>query len=213
MYSILENIDSAYANMSIPVFVQRLLKWIVLETYFYQGAKPFWTVLTLTGLTHAITIESGDDSLDRERVPEEADVIGWLSSLIKHKCDDRGQLHLSHFTVKEFLLSPPSDVKSETARKYLVNRESALDYLVETCSTYLSLDDFATASPIYPSGSDVDYFFETFPFYEHAAVRFRFYLERYESSQEEPLPLKRFFAVPETVPYKRWNLFLCPLHP
>jgi ankyrin repeat protein len=169
---------------------------------------PYSSVLTAAGLTHAISVEVGDKSLEWDRIPEVADIIAMLSSLVKHKPNIQGRVQLSHFTVKEFLTSSEteiamqSDIPTTFVHKYLVSRQKDLDYLIDTSLTYLTLSNFHQP----PMGHwDMTLkLLPEFPFYRYAALGLSQLLRDYDSSREETERFKQFFTVTPTQAYRFW---------
>jgi len=212
LYRILQRIDSK-PNKKISIKVQRLLKWILLcegspARRSVPPPPPYSSVLTAAGLTHAISVEMGDKSLEWDRVPEVADIIAMLSSLVKHKPDNQGRVQLSHFTVKEFLTSSEteiamqSDIPTTFVHKYLVSRQKDLDYLIDTSLTYLTLSNFHQP-PMGHRDMSIKLLPE-FPFYRYAALGLSQLLLDYDSSREETERFKQFFTVTPTQAFRFW---------
>ncbi|PSN63591.1 ankyrin [Corynespora cassiicola Philippines] len=162
---ILENIDIRYPEQT-KIYIRRVLKWLILDSY-----GSFESTL----LSHAVCTEADMENFDEEMIPDPEDVGRWLSGLVR--CSGSGNhLSLSHFTVKEFLLSPPEKVSSRVARNYLVYHED-YNYIFEACIHYLSLHGVPETE-----------------FYRHAVAILPELLRHYDGHRPEPPSFKRFFA-------------------
>jgi ankyrin repeat protein len=203
LYRILQRIESK-PNKKISIKVQRLLKWILAAESYTRNVD---TVLTAAALTHAISVEAGDKSLDWDRIPEVTDIFAMLSSLVKHKPDEQGRVQLSHFTVKEFLTSSEaeiamqSDVPTAFVHKYLVSPQKDLDYLIDTSLTYLTFRNLHQPPMESP---DIAKGISELTFYRYAASGLSYLFRDYDSSREETEPFKRFFTVTPTQAYMSW---------
>lgn len=117
------------------VLVQNTLRWIIL------AKEPLRT----EQLCEALAIEDGSTILDREGLPDEEIILDLCSSLIR-KSVNGDRLELSHFTVKEYLMSPRISSNGPLAA-YHVDPAAATLQLSKKCMTYLNLDDFRQNLP------------------------------------------------------------------
>ena len=118
------------SNKENQVIVQRTLRWILWAVY----------PLSLGALSEAISINVGDQMLDREACVDPESVLQWCGSLIR-RTPGADTLELAHYSVKEFLES----IDAHAFSPYLMYRADAEQdglELAKTCLTYLRLDDF-----------------------------------------------------------------------
>lgn len=208
---ILDRIDSRYPPQT-QLYIQRIFKWLVLADEI--ESTDVQRELNIQALAQAICVEEGSTQLDREVVPDVIDVSDWCGSLTR--TDPRTQtLELSHYTVKEFLLSNENSIPfNSAARKYLVNRRKDQNYIVHTCLTYLSLDGLGLdvlLAPIKVTRTGTDYglrrssyssfnsafkaFRVEYPFYEYCAHSMYGHLQRYQHANHETKPFQSVFRV------------------
>ena len=151
---ILQRINKS--NKEVQQLVQRSLRWLLCSK------EP----LSSLALCEAISIETGDTTLDRTAVPDESEIFRWCSSLVRRSASGKS-LELGHFTVKEFLTTGTDLLDSEYG-VYRFSPEIDDAELAETCLTYLSFENFGSGS------RDSTYFsykrWENFEF-RHYAVR------------------------------------------
>ena len=96
--------------------------------------------LSLGALSEAISINVGDQMLDREAFVDPESVLQWSGSLIR-RTPGADTLELAHYSVKEFLES----IDAHAFSPYLMYRANAEQdglELAKTCLTYLRLNDF-----------------------------------------------------------------------
>lgn len=176
--------------------------------------------LYLKDLAQAICIEEDFTELDREAVPDETAVSDWCGSLVRiDRSAPAKALELSHYTVKEFLLSGEKSVRSDSpARKYLVNRQRDQNYIADTCLTFLSFDIFNVPLPPLNTNAEskpenCDHRMEKalgttrqeLPFYKYSAGTLFYHLLRYQHGDSEAGPFQRFFIVDsERNPDRYW---------
>lgn len=129
---ILQRINKS--NKEVQQLVQRSLRWLLCSK------EP----LSSLALCEAISIETGDTTLDRTAVPDESEILRWCSSLVRRSASGKS-LELGHFTVKEFLTTGTDLLDSEYG-VYHFSPEIDDAELAETCLTYLSLENFGSGS-------------------------------------------------------------------
>ena len=129
---ILQRINKS--NKEVQRLVQRSLRWLVCSK------EP----LSSEALCEAISIETGDTTLDRTAISEESEILRWCSSLVRRSASGKS-LELGHFTVKEFLTTGTDPLDSEYG-VYHFSPEIDDAKLAETCLTYLSFEDFGSGS-------------------------------------------------------------------
>ena len=196
---ILERLDRTLSHKA-KTYLKRILKWLVLN-----DRRAHTSTITLPALSHAISIEDEHTRLERDAIPDEIGIIEWCSSLTRRN-SEKNTLELSHFTVKEFLLSAEASVDSPVARKYLVHKSTDLTYLAKTCLGYLGLDDFCIVMDV-SNISESERFHDNFPFYNCAASLFFDYLNIPQLEAQADLQLRRFFT-----PQANENFFLWRQH-
>ena len=149
------------SNKDIQQLVQRSLRWLVCS----QGH------LTFQALCEAISIETGDTSLDPTKISDEKEVLRWCSSLVRRSALGDG-LELAHFTVKKFLTTG-IDQRDREFGVYHVDLDDDAE-LAEICLTYLSFQECRSEGTIgkrYPiQGWEVCSLYEyaTLYWWEHA---------------------------------------------
>ncbi|KAH8786249.1 hypothetical protein BGZ57DRAFT_818295, partial [Hyaloscypha finlandica] len=196
---ILERLDRTLSHKA-KTYLKRTLKWLVLN-----DGQDYDSTITLPALCQAISIEDEHTRLENDAIPDEICIIEWCSSLARRN-SEKNTLELSHFTVKEFLLSAEASVDSPVARKYLVHKSTDLTYLAKTCLGYLGLDDFCIVMDV-GNVSESKRFHDNFPFYNCAASLFFDYLNIPQLEDQADLQLRRFFT-----PQANENFFLWRQH-
>ena len=121
-------------SKEVRLLVQRSLRWLLCSK----------KQLSSLALCEAVSIESGDTTLDRAAVPEEEEILRRCSSLIRRSASGKS-LEIAHFTVKEFLTTGIDPLDKEY-NFYHVRSEIEDIELAQTCLTYLSLDDFGSGN-------------------------------------------------------------------
>ena len=111
--------------------IQRIFKWIVC------AERP----LKIEELTEAIAIDTTDKFWDSEKMCVGGErLISQCGSLVIFDKETRA-VRLAHYTVQQFLLSPPVDYSLANLHMDL---STATVQLGEACITYLSFSDFET---------------------------------------------------------------------
>jgi ankyrin repeat protein len=114
------------------VMIKRIFHWLV------HSKRP----LTLQELSEAISIEFQQRQLDFSAIPTDPEDIfrfcGGLVTLSGH--DNEETVNLSHFSIKEFLLSPRIN-ETEVSEFYAGSSEAVFD-IAAASLTYIMLDDF-----------------------------------------------------------------------
>ena len=112
--------------------IKRIFHWLV------HSKRP----LTLQELSEAISIEFHQRQLDFSAIPTDPEDIfrfcGGLVSLSGH--DNEETVNLSHFSIKEFLLSPR--IKETEISEFYAGSSAAMFDIAAACLTYIMLDDF-----------------------------------------------------------------------
>ena len=129
---ILQRINKS--NKEVQQLVQRSLRWLVCSK------EP----LSSEALCEAISIETGDTTLDRTAISDESEILRWCSSLVRRSASGKS-LELGHFTVKEFFTTGTDPLDSEYGL-YHFSPEIDDAKLAEMCLTYLSFEDFGSGS-------------------------------------------------------------------
>lgn len=179
----------------------------------------------LKDLAQAICIEEDFTELDREAVPDETAVSDWCGSLVRiDRSAPAKALELSHYTVKEFLLSGKKSVPSDSpARNYLVNRQRDQNYIADTCLTFLSFDIFNVPLPPLNASAEskpencdhrmdkaLERTRDETPFYSYTATTLFCHLLRYQHGDTETGPFERFFIVDSGGSLDRYRMFSDP---
>jgi hypothetical protein len=105
---ILERLDRSLSPKT-KEYLKRMLKWPVLNDAPNHALTNIG--ITLPALAQAISVEDEHTLLEKNAIPDERDIIEWCSSLVRKK-SEKNVLELSHFTVKEFLLSGKDSIES-----------------------------------------------------------------------------------------------------
>ena len=113
------------SNKDIQQLVQRSLRWLVCSRNH----------LTSQALCEAISIETGDTSLDPTRISDEKEILRWCSSLVRRSALGDG-LEIAHFTVEDFLATGINQHDREFG-VYHVDLDDDEAELAERCLTYL----------------------------------------------------------------------------
>ena len=121
-------------SKEVQQLVQRSLRWLLCSKQ----------QLTSLALCEAVSIESGDTTLDRAAVPEEEEILRRCSSLVRRSVSGKS-LEIAHFTVKEFLTTGIDPLDKEY-NFYHVRSEIEDVELAKTCLTYLSFDEFGSGN-------------------------------------------------------------------
>ena len=123
------------SNKDIQQLVQRSLRWLVCSR----------ERLTSQALCEAISIETGDTSLDQTKISDEKEILRWCSSLVRRSALGDG-LELAHFTVKDFLTSGIGQRDQEFGVYHIDLDDDA--ELAEVCLTCLSFQDLRSEGNI-----------------------------------------------------------------
>ena len=128
------------SNKDVQQLAQRSLRWLVCSREH----------LTSLALCEAISIETGDTSLDRPRISDEKEILRWCSSLVRRSALGDG-LELAHFTVKDFLTTGINRHDREFG-VYHVDLDDDEAELAERCLTYLSFQECRSERTIAKAG-------------------------------------------------------------
>ena len=99
---------------------RKVLSWV------FYASRP----LTMLEIQHALAVETGDENLDEDNMPEEGLLLSVCNGLVTHE-KEGGFLTLVHYTFQQYLehkaqsLFPDAQVE-----------------ILRTCLTYLSFDEF-----------------------------------------------------------------------
>lgn len=109
---------------------RRVFRWLLFSR------RP----MALTEVAEAIVVEVGDESMDSEKkLNEPQDILDICRGLIEID-DTQFTLGLSHFTVKEYLIS--ANIIESSAAGYHVKHTVAHAELAKICLTYTMFSDF-----------------------------------------------------------------------
>lgn len=165
-------------SKEVQQLVQRSLRWLVCSR----------VPLSSSALCEAISINTGDTTLDWTTVSGEDEVLRWCSSLVRRSASGKS-LELAHFTVKEFLTTGIESLDSEYG-VYHFGPENDDGELAETCLTCLSFEDFTHSG-------------KTSKEFLHQNLAFRLYAVRYWAEHA-----RKNLTQPEV-----WSLTQHLLHP
>ena len=121
-------------SKEIQLLVQRSLRWLLCSK----------KQLTSLALCEAVSIESGDTTLDRSAVPDEEEILRRCSSLVRRSASGKS-LELAHFTVKEFLTTG-IDPLDKAYGLYHFRSETEDIEAAQVCLTYLNFEDFGSGN-------------------------------------------------------------------
>lgn len=174
-------------------FISRIFKWLAFgisdfETYAYAHDFKV-SPLTMHALAIAITIDVADGHLNEREIPSIDDILEWCGSLIRV---EEEEVALSHFTVKEFLISTQDAVQSHDAVKFLVDQRETRTYLASASMIYISHPKLPKAYNF--NEGAIDEFDTKHPFYEKAAILLVHYLSATKLDFEEVAWSRRFFT-------------------
>jgi ankyrin repeat protein len=114
------------------VMIKRIFHWLV------HSKRP----LTLRELSEAISIEFQQRQLDFSAIPTDPeDIFRFCGGLVSISGRDNEEtLNLSHFSIKEFLLSPR--IKETEVSEFYAGSSGVMFDIASACLTYIMLDDF-----------------------------------------------------------------------
>ena len=118
------------ADKEVRALVCKTLRWLVCSQ----------EKLSSTALCEAISVGSGDTTLNRAAIPGHNEIRRWCSSLVRNSVEG-DFLELAHFTVQEYLLGT-NDSQDPGLGMYHFSRKSANIELAKICLTYLAFEDF-----------------------------------------------------------------------
>ncbi|PMD42182.1 hypothetical protein L207DRAFT_424605 [Hyaloscypha variabilis F] len=184
---ILEAVD--HSEKSAQRLVKATLQWIV------HGMKP----LTVDALCEAISLKSGDTTLDSEGIYDEEDILLHCSSLIRRSAEG-SYFELAHFTVKEFLegISPESPFAS-----YSQTESYVYPQLAATCLTYVNLEIFH--DDVVEDDEKWDAQQKERPFRQHAVSNWLGYMKHSWDKEDVVSLARRLFDPSKTVAFLAWT--------
>jgi ankyrin repeat protein len=114
------------------VMIKRIFHW------FVHSKRP----LTLRELSEAVSIEFRQSKLDFSAIPTDPeDIFRFCGGLVTFSGHDNEEtVNLSHFSIKEFLLSPR--IKETEVSDFYAGSSDALFEIAAANLTYIMLDDF-----------------------------------------------------------------------
>ena len=119
-------------SKEVQLLVQRSLRWLLCSK----------KQLTSLALCEAVSIESGDTTLDRSAVPDEEEILRRCSSLVRRSASGKS-LELAHFTVKEFLTTGIDPLDLEHGLYYFCAEIEDVE-AAKVCLRYLNFEDFGS---------------------------------------------------------------------
>lgn len=117
---------------TVQKLVERVLRWVIC-------AK---STISPAAIAEIVSIEAGDTRIWEEAIPTEQDIMHWCSSLIRK--DPEGNIELSHYSVRKFLVDIPDDPTTTPFTRYRVDIKQDNVMSAVDCLRYLSMEDFAT---------------------------------------------------------------------
>lgn len=209
---IFETMNSTYPLQTIR-YIQRLLKWLVLGPSRVTPG-PYHSHISHAGsdieppldtLCRVICIENESDWPTLDIIPTTEQVLRWLGCLARFDQENK-TIHLSHFTIKEFLSMDPQTISSPIARQFLVGLEDK-GYLVNVCLTYLLHSHFEDTKST--TGNEVKAFLSQHPSYSYIAYTLCDHLYYYTGWNAEGDRLaKTFLSMPPSSAFKLWETCL-----
>ncbi|CZR69820.1 uncharacterized protein PAC_19720 [Phialocephala subalpina] len=121
-------------NLERRVLVHRMLQWLVCARRLLQIDE------LLEGI--AFTVEDGH--WDSAKIPLDYTRLIRASGNLVVVDDEDQSVQLAHYTVRQYLLDPPSKVSLGPGFSFQFLREDAERYVGEICITYLCFTDFET---------------------------------------------------------------------
>ncbi|KAL8942694.1 MAG: hypothetical protein Q9211_001292 [Gyalolechia sp. 1 TL-2023] len=200
---IFETIHRTYPPQTIK-YIQRILKWLVCLDSRDDDAPPYAPradepTLSVDQLCQAICVQNETDWPTTDIVPTREQVLRWLGCLVRwdRECNT---IHLSHFTIKEFLSMDPRTISSSIAQGFLVepNVES---YIANVCLTYILHQRFKCSVD---TSDEIEAFLSDNPFYKYVADALVRHLQ-YSNDAEGDRLLRQFLAEPPVSAFKLWE--------
>ena len=153
----------------VQQLVQRSLRWLLCSK----------EQLTSLALCEAVSIESGDTTLDWSAVPDEEEILRRCSSLVRRSASGES-IELAHFTVKEFLTTGV-DPEKEYGLYHFCSETDEVE-AAQVCLTYLNFEEFGSGNR---DSMDFSYKrFELFAFREYAVYYWAEHAREYLDDQE-----------------------------
>lgn len=209
---IFETIHSTYAPQTIK-YIQRVLRWLewlnsatdIDFVYFSEKSIRALRRLRLDALCVAICVENDIDWPTIDAIPSKEQVLRWMGCLVRwDQADDT--VHLSHFTIKEFLSKEPESISSPIAQKFLVDAGEAerWEYIARVCLTYISHRHFECIKVM--SWEETNDFVSRNPFYQYAALALPYHLYSFnDPDAENDQLIQSFLSMPPTSTFKLWE--------
>ncbi|KAL8941743.1 MAG: hypothetical protein Q9216_002071 [Gyalolechia sp. 2 TL-2023] len=205
---IFETTHGAYPPQTIE-YIQRTLKWLVNLTFIdlsgisqYCSKPADATELSLDELCLAICVENESDWPTTDVIPTRKQVLRWLGCLVRWE-QTSDTIHLSHFTVGEFLFTDPRTISSPVAQGFLVTPEDE-KYIATACLTYMLHRYFDCV--IKTSGDEIECFLAENPLYEYLGLMLPSHLSRCNDLDAEgDRLLSRFLPLRPSPAFKLWE--------
>ncbi|OAA55172.1 Ankyrin repeat-containing domain protein [Cordyceps fumosorosea ARSEF 2679] len=131
-----------------PELVQKAFQWVAV------ARRP----LTLDELREAISIEIGQKSWRRERIPQNINrIVVWSENLLHLTEEEPIQVQFAHASIRDFITG---EATSPQLSKFHANVAEADHFAGEICVTYLSFSDFTKSiarrqRPIHVKPADI----------------------------------------------------------
>jgi ankyrin repeat protein len=154
--------------------------------------------MSASELCVAISIDFDDNRTSLDSIPSVDEIMIHSSSFLR--CDNN-YVEFAHFTVEEYLRSIDTQGKPRLAR-YRCDEHSANAYAVETCLTFLNLDDFRPN--LCANLGTLQQLLETHPFYIRASLAWNICSASSRSSERALRSVDKLFSSPNVSNYDNW---------
>lgn len=209
---IFETIHRTYPQQTIK-YIQRILQWLVHLVHTTKKAVSYGCPnlsyrdgLSLDVLCLAICLENDGDWPTNDMIPRKEQVLRWMGCLIRWNQVSH-TIHLSHFTIKEFLSADPKTISSSITQEFLVVAEEK-EYITNVCLMCIVHRHFESID--YASWDEINELHSKNPLYRLAASILPFYLQGFSDRDTESERLMRkFFSVKPTSAFKLWEISHC----
>jgi hypothetical protein len=182
--------------------VERVLKWLISPA---QGPTSIRGIdlprMTARELCVAVSIDLDDTTTNHDDIPNMDEIMVHCSSFLSRT--SKNYVFFAHFTVEEYLRSIDPQEKPQLAR-YRCDELNASNYVVETCLTFLNLDDFRTN--LCMNLETIRQLLEAHPFYVRASVVWNAYSAPNGSSARAMQLVHRLLNSPDVSNYDNWLL-------
>jgi ankyrin repeat protein len=197
---ILERLNKEHE--SVRSLVEGVLKWLIDPEELSNKSLTELPQISARELCVAVSTKGDRTSVDLDGIPSVEEIVIHSSSFLRMSQSGRC-VEFAHFTVEEYLRSINPQERPELAR-YCWDELKASAYQVETCLTFLNMDDFRPS--LCGNLEAVQQLLETHPFYARASILWPSYPNKSRSSGRAMQLVNRLFDSPDASNYNNWLL-------